>query len=77
MCITGINVWFKGADSMKKLEEGPYHWVAVRAWRGFPVEAKAFRKKIDANRQEHLWRRTMNPDYDEAEVLPLSFEKGS
>ena len=62
---------------MKKREESPYYWVAVRTWRGFPVEAKAFRKESDANRQEHGWRKTVNPDYDETKVLPLSFEKRS
>ncbi len=62
---------------MRKREENPYYWVAVRAWRGFPVEAKAFRKKIDANRQEQIWRRSINRDYDATEVLPLSIEKGS
>ena len=60
-----------------KQEESPRYWVAVRVWRGFPVEAKAFRKKIRANRQEHVWRGTINPDYDETEVLPLSFEEES
>ena len=60
-----------------KQEEGTRHWVAVRVWRGFPVEAKAFEKKIYANRQERIWRRTINPDYDETKVLPLLFEKGS
>jgi len=62
---------------MKKREESPCYWVAVRAWRGFPVEAKAFRNRVHANRQEQIWRRSINPDYDETEVLPLSFEKGS
>lgn len=60
-----------------KQEEGPRHWVAVRVWRGFPVEAKAFEKKIYANRQERMWRKTMNLDYDETGVLPLSIEKKS
>jgi hypothetical protein len=60
-----------------KREESRRYWVAVRVWRGFPVEAKAFRKKIRANRQEHIWRGTINPDYDDTEVLPLSFEKES
>jgi hypothetical protein len=58
-----------------KQEEGLCYWVAIRVWRGFPVEAKAFRKRINANRQEGVWRRTINPDYDETEVLPLSIEK--
>jgi hypothetical protein len=56
-------------------EKSPCYWVAIRVWRGFPVEAKAFRKKINANRQERIWRRTINPDYDETEVLPLSIER--
>jgi hypothetical protein len=60
-----------------KQEESPRYWVAVRVWRGFPVEAKAFRKKIDANRQDRIWRKTINPDYDETEVLPLSIGKHS
>jgi hypothetical protein len=55
-----------------KQEEGPVYWVAVRVWRGFPVEAKAFRKKTHANKQERIWRGTINPDYDETQVLPLS-----
>ena len=58
-----------------KREESPRYWVAVRAWRGFPVEAKVFRKKINADRQERIWRRTINPDYDETGVLPLLIER--
>lgn len=58
-----------------KQEKGPRYWVAVRVWRGFPVEAKAFRKKVYANRQERIWRRKINPDYDETGVLSLSFER--
>jgi hypothetical protein len=58
-----------------KQEEGPHYWVVVRVWRGFPVEAKVFRKKINADRQERIWRRTINPDYDETGVLPLLIER--
>jgi hypothetical protein len=58
-------------------EESRRYWVAIRVWRGFPVEAKAFRKKIHANRQENIWRGAINLDYDDTEVLPLSFEKES
>jgi hypothetical protein len=58
-----------------KREEDSCYWVAVRVWRGFPVEAKAFRKRTHASRQEHVWRKTINLDYDETEVLPLSVEK--
>ncbi len=58
-----------------KQEKDPRYWVAVRVWRGFPVEAKAFRKKINAIKQERVWGRIINPDYDEAGVLPLSIER--
>ena len=46
-------------------------WVAVRIERGFPVEAKGYHNRELAEEQEFLWRKTMNPDYDETEVLPL------
>jgi hypothetical protein len=58
-----------------KREESLRYWVAVRVWRGFPVEAKAFRKKDHANRQERIWRRIIDPHYDETGVLPLRIEK--
>jgi len=47
-------------------------WVAVRVERGFPVEVIGFRKKSSAILKERMWRRRMNPDYDETDVLPLS-----
>lgn len=55
---------------MKEQAE-PKLWVAIRVWRGFPVEAKAFRRRPSAERQELAWRKSMNPDYDETAVLPL------
>jgi hypothetical protein len=46
-------------------------WVAIKILRGFPVEARGFKTKSEAELQERKWRRTLNPDYDESGVLPL------
>ncbi|MBM4275357.1 MAG: hypothetical protein FJ134_12985 [Deltaproteobacteria bacterium] len=48
-----------------------FNWVVVRVERGFPVEVQGFRRKSDAEKKEREWRKTINPDYDETEVLPL------
>jgi hypothetical protein len=55
---------------MKEQAEG-IKWVAVKVERGFIVEARGFRKKSDAIKQKNKWRKTINRDYDETEVLPL------
>ena len=55
---------------MKAHLEG-IRWVAVKVERGFPVKVRGFRRKHDAEKQERTWRKTMNLDYDESEVLPL------
>jgi len=44
-------------------------WVAVKIERGFPVEVKCFRSAISAEKQEDIWRDSMNIDYDETGVL--------
>lgn len=54
-----------------KEQVGKTKWVAVKVWRGFPVEVRGFRTKSEAETQERKWRKTMNRDYDESEVLPL------
>lgn len=48
-------------------------WVAVKVERGFIVEARGYRRQIDAEKQVQTWRkdRFYNRDYDETEVLPL------
>lgn len=46
-------------------------WVAVKVERGFIVEVRGFLKESDEEKLKRKWRRTMNPDYDEAEVLQL------
>lgn len=46
-------------------------WVAVKMERGFIVETRGFRRESDALKQKRKWASTMNPDYDETEVLPL------
>lgn len=56
---------------MKRKTRGQL-WLAVKVWRGFPAEVKGFRKRRAAERQEQLWRKRMNLDYDETCVLPLT-----
>ena len=46
-------------------------WVAIFIWRGFPVKAKGYRSRELAEEQEEIWRKEMNPDYDETGVLQL------
>lgn len=46
-------------------------WVAIFVWRGIPVKAKGYRNRKSAEEQVEFWRREMNPDYDEADVLQL------
>jgi hypothetical protein len=43
-------------------------WVAVRVQRGFVAEVRAYEKELSARRKERVWRKQMNPDYDEASV---------
>jgi len=46
-------------------------WVAVLVERGFPTEARAFRKEQLARLQEKGWRTGMNTDYDDAGVFEV------
>jgi hypothetical protein len=43
-------------------------WVAVRVERGFITEIRAYHNEQSARHREYLWRREMNPDYDETAV---------
>jgi len=49
-------------------------WVAVRIERGFPVEAKGYRNKESAEKQEQIWRKDINLDYDETGVLEMEID---
>lgn len=46
-------------------------WVAVRIERGFPVEARGYRNRNLAEKQQRLWRKRINFDYDETGVLEM------
>ncbi len=46
-------------------------WVAIFVWRGIPVKAKGYKNRELADEQVEIWRKDMNPDYDEADVLQL------
>lgn len=50
-------------------------WVAVKVERGFPTEAIGFHRRSAAEKQERQWRKILNPDYDETEVLPLVIDE--
>ena len=43
-------------------------WVAVRVQRGFVSDIRAYADESLARQRESLWRRQMNPDYDETAV---------
>ncbi len=49
-------------------------WIAVKTWRGTPDEAKGFRSRAEAEKQERAWRESINPDYDATAVIPLVLE---
>ncbi|MDY6864233.1 MAG: hypothetical protein SV062_14765 [Thermodesulfobacteriota bacterium] len=50
-------------------------WVAVRVERGFPAEVKGYLQKTSAEKQERLWRRKINLDYDDTDVFDIIIEK--
>ena len=54
--------------------KGQRIWVAVRVWRGFISDVRAFREREFAVRQERSWRRGMNPDYDETAVSEVGID---
>jgi len=56
-----------------KIQKENIKWVAVKVERGFIVEARGYRRKIDAKKQVRTWIKDIyyNRDYDEIEILPL------
>jgi len=46
-------------------------WVAVKVERGLPVEARGYRSRASAKRQERRWRKRMNLDYDDTGVFDV------
>jgi hypothetical protein len=60
-----------------ELQSEKIKWVAVKVERGFIVEARGYRRKIDAKNQVRIWRKDIfyNNDYDETEILPLLIEQ--
>jgi len=47
-------------------------WVAVRVWRGFISDVRAYSCESSAKRQAASWRRRINPDYDEVDVASVT-----
>lgn len=54
---------------MKKIHRNDNLWVVVKVERGFPAIIKAFFTKNAALKQERVWRKQMNRDYDEAGIF--------
>jgi len=46
-------------------------WAAVRIERGFPAELKIFYTEKAALKQERMWRKQSNPDYDETGIFQI------
>ncbi len=59
---------------MKREKVKVPRWVAVKVERGFPTEAVGFSRRSSAEKLERRWRKNLNFDYDETEVLPLIIE---
>ncbi len=54
----------------RKRNERPI-WIAVKVWRGIPVEAKAFHDSQRAEKRASAWRKRMNNDYDETGLFAV------
>lgn len=50
-------------------------WVAVKVWRGFPEEIKAFYSEQTAQKQEKVWRKQVNPEYDEIGIFQIKMSE--
>lgn len=46
-------------------------WVLVRIQRGFVSEVRGYMRKASALRQERIWRRFNNPDYDDTALSAM------
>lgn len=51
------------AQSVRKV------WVAVKVVRGYISDAKLFTSSASAYKTVRRWRKCLNPDYDEADVV--------
>ena len=50
-------------------------WIAVRVDRGFVTEAKVFASYEKALKKKERWLSSMNPDYDDAQVVKSSLPR--
>jgi len=51
-------------------------WVAVKIERGYVSEARLCGTRSSADRVAQKWRRRLNPDYDEADVVQCQLHHG-
>lgn len=54
---------------MKKIQVNDELWLVVKVERGFPALIKAFFTENAALKQERVWRKQMNRDYDETGIF--------
>ena len=73
MYLVGTNAC--GAQKMKQLHIKDEIWIAIRIERGFPEEIQAFFTENAALKQERIWRKRINLDYDETGVLSLKLSE--
>jgi len=74
MYIHGIGELIRLNEVVMSKENNQQIWIAVRIERGFPVEAKGYKDRKLAEKQEKLWRKEINLDYDETGVLKIKIE---
>ena len=60
---------------MKKVHVNDDFWVAVKVERGFPEEIKAFFTEKTALKQERIWRKQINFDYDDTGVFKIKLSE--
>jgi hypothetical protein len=61
-------------EAIMARENNQQVWIAVRIERGFPVEARGYRNRESAEKQEQIWRKGINLDYDETGVLEMKID---
>jgi hypothetical protein len=60
---------------MRKVHVNDDLWVAVKVERGFPGEVKAFFTEKMALKQERIWQKQINFDYDDTGVFKIKLSE--
>lgn len=57
---------------MKRVDSTGEVWVAVKVIRGYVSDARLFTSESAAYKKVRQWRKSLNADYDEADVVRSS-----